>query len=167
MRTMNKKIAAGLAAGAAVIAGGGVAFAFWTTTGSGSDPSTSTATPASVTYHSTFDAASLAPGTSVSVAYSATNASPTILQVAAPTAAISSDKTVDGLAMAADKSNSCAQYLSLSADPTGGQVPAQHGSPAVDGTVSLGSATLSFADSTTDDQSACEGQTVTIALSNN
>ncbi|MDQ1683701.1 MAG: hypothetical protein QOC82_438 [Frankiaceae bacterium] len=161
---LNKKVAAGLAAGAVVVAGSGVAYAYWTTTGSGSGNSTSSATPASVTYHASFDAATLAPGTSVSVAYSASNASPTILQVAAPTATFSSNKTVDGLAMAANKSNSCAQYLSLSAQPTGGQVPAH--TAAGDGSVSLGSATLSFDDSTTDNQNLCQGQTVTISLSN-
>ncbi len=165
MFKVNKKVVAGLAAGAVVVAGGGVAYAYWTTTGTGSGQSTSTATPAGVTYHAAFTATSLAPGsTPVVVTFSATNASPTILQVPAPTATISSNKTVDGLAMADDKSNSCAQYLSLDAAPTGGQVPAH--TAGGDGSVGLGTANLSFADSTTDDQSKCEGQTITISLGN-
>jgi hypothetical protein len=160
MRKFNKKMAAGLAAGAVVVAGGSAAYAFWSTTGTGSDPSTSSATPAAVTYHSTFNAATLAPGTTVGVTYSATNSSPTDLSVTAPTYTITSDKNYDA-------THSCAAFLSLDNEPStagaGNVVPHKTTS---DGTLALGTATLSFANSTTVDQSACEGQTVTIALSN-
>lgn len=164
MFKVNKKIVAGLAAGTAVVAGGGVAFAFWSTTGTGSDPSTSNATPAAVTYHTTFDAATLAPGTTVPVSYSASNSSPTDLSIVAPTYTITSDSTYTK----ADHSTaSCADFLSLDNEPsTAGAGNVVTHKTTSNGTLALGTATLSFANSSTIDQSSCEGQTVTIALGN-
>ncbi|MDQ1747684.1 MAG: hypothetical protein QOD07_1947 [Frankiaceae bacterium] len=154
---LNKKVAAGLAAGAVAVAGSGVAYAYWSSTGTGSDSSTSTATVGTVTYKSTFNAASLQPGTKVSVTWSASNSTPTSLQVSAPSVVITSDKNWS-------TGHSCAEFLSLDASPTGGLVPG--GSVASPGTLSLGSANLSMSDPSDKDQTPCAGQQVTIALHN-
>jgi hypothetical protein len=156
----NKKIAAGVAASTVVVAGGGVAYAFWTTTGGGSGFSTDSAAPGTVSEVATFDASALAPGgTGVSVAYSASNTSPTSLSVAAPTATVTSDKTYT---KADSSTSSCADFLHLTAGTVhGGVVPA--GTTAAS-PVSLGSATLSYDDSTTLNQDSCKGQKITITL---
>jgi hypothetical protein len=157
---LNKKIAAGLAAGAVVVAGGGVAYAFWTTTGGGSGNSTDNATPGTVSEVAAFDASALAPGgTGVSVAYSASNTSPTSLSVAAPTATITSDKTYT---KPDTTTSSCADFLSL-ASSTAHSAVVPAGTTAAS-PVSLGGATLNYADSTTINQDSCKGQKITITL---
>jgi len=154
---LNKKVATSMAAGAVVVAGSGVAYAFWTTTGGGSGQSTGASSNGTVSETATFDASTLAPGTSVTVTYGASNSSPTDLSVVAPTASVASDKGA-----------TCSSYLHLSAQPTG-NVVVPGGTEANPGTASLGTATLSMdnavdANSHPVNQDACKGQVITITL---
>lgn len=144
--TAKKKAAALIGAGAIAVAGSGVAFAYWTTTGTGSNSDASSASPATVTYVADFDAASLAPGTSVPVDYSVTNDSDTDLQVAGVTAAVSSSVSA------------CDAYLSLSAQPDDSATVVPNND-----SVDLGSATIDFANSA-DNQNVCQNQTITVTF---
>lgn len=158
--TFTKKVAAGLAAGAVVVAGGGVAYAFWTTTGGGSGNSTDTAAPGTVSEAASFDASALAPGgTGVSVAYSATNSSPTSLSVAAPSAVVTSDKTYT---KPDSSTSSCADFLHLTGSTA--HTAVVPGNTDADHAVSLGGATLTYDDSTTINQDTCKGQKITVTL---
>ena len=146
----SKVVIAGVAAGTLALSG--VAYAYWSTTGSGSGNSTSTASAGTVAFQVTFDAGTLAPGTSVPVTYAATNSTPSDLSVATPTAAITSDKKYDA-------THSCADYLSLTGSTLhGGVVP--HGGAST----AMGGATLEFANDALVNQDGCIGQKVTITL---
>jgi hypothetical protein len=156
MRKLNKKLVAAAAGAAVIVAGVGVGYAFWSTTGTGGGSSTSTATPAQVSYVADFDASSLAPGSdAVVVTYSASNSSPTDLSVVAPEATITTDKTYLD---AADHSQDCADFLHLSAQPTGGTVPHND-------SLAMGTADLTM-DNSDLNQDSCQGQEITITMSN-
>ena len=156
MFKLNKKIAAGLAAGAVVVAGSTVAYAFWTTTGSGSGNSTDSAAPGHVVETATFDASNMAPGQHVSVAYTGANSTTTSLSVVAPSAVVSSDKTYQD---ASNVTQSCADFLTLTNSTAAGAVV-----PAGATATSLGGAQLNYADSTSINQDSCKGQKITITL---
>ena len=59
---INKKIAAGIAAGAIVLGGGGVAFAYWTSGGTGAGSASTSAGAANLTLAQTSTLANLYPG---------------------------------------------------------------------------------------------------------
>jgi hypothetical protein len=152
----NKKVAASVAAGAVVLVGSGVAYAYWTTTGAGSGNSTDNAAPGTVTETATFNASNMAPGQHVSVAYTGANSSTTSLSVGAPVATVTSDKTYQD---ASSATQSCADFLSLTLSTATGAVV-----PAGAGATSLGGSQLNYADSTTINQDSCKGQKITITL---
>jgi hypothetical protein len=160
--TKKQKVAGALTAGAITLAGGGVALAYWTSTGGGSGSSLTKSSNGTVSEFATFDATGLAPGgTGVPVTYSAYNLGSTSLHVNAPTATISTDKTYTDPVLGAG--TDCAKWFSLSPNaPAAATVPAgtTQASP-----VSLGTATLNYTDSSTVDTTSCEGATVTITLS--
>lgn len=160
--TKKHKVAAALGAGAVAVAGSGVAFAYWSTTGGGSGTSATKSANGTVSEFATFDATGLAPGgTGVPVTYSAYNTGTTSLSVAAPTVAITTNKTYMDTSLSPAVSTDCAHWFSLTGAPTGAVVPAgtTQASP-----VSLGSATLNYGDSSTIDTSTCKGATVTLTL---
>ncbi|MFK0042003.1 hypothetical protein ACIQTW_19385 [Paenarthrobacter sp. NPDC090517] len=146
MRKLSKKsrITAAVAGVALVAVGGGAAYAYWTTTGSGSGEATNAPGGGTVTLHATFDGG-LAPGNQVNVAYTADNAT--------------TSSTVVG-ALSATVTTNVATCL-----PTWFEVTANtSNSPVAAGTAgtSVGSGVLKFNDSTTENQNACKGAVVTV-----
>ncbi|MDX6274828.1 MAG: hypothetical protein QOJ92_2038 [Frankiales bacterium] len=67
MRKHSKKLTAVVAGTAAAVALSGVAYAYWTTTGSGASGAGSTGTSSALTLHATTDASQLTPGGTTSV----------------------------------------------------------------------------------------------------
>jgi hypothetical protein len=149
MRKFSKKQYLAAGAAAVLIAGGaGVAFAYWTTGGSGSGSGTVASSNGSLTLHATFDSAVLTPGGSVPVAYTADNGGSSNLYLS--TLSVDSIATSDALCLPADF------------HATAIVAPAEVAAGA--GDVSVGSGTLSM-DDTDVSQDACKGATVTINLS--
>lgn len=147
MRKMTKrnKILAAAGALALVTGGGGAAFAYWTTTGSGSG----TAKNASVSdgklvLTATF-AADLAPGNSVSVAYTAANSSSTGTKVGELTSYVTTS----------DPDNCLADWFRVTSVTSNALVNA--GATGI----SVGSGTLEFLNSDAN-QDACKGATITV-----
>ena len=149
MRTMTKKNKVLAAAGALalVAGGGGAAYAYWTTTGSGDGEATNSAGNGTVTLYATF-ADGLAPGDSVSVAYTADNASPTTsTKVGALSATVTTD--VAGCLPAWFDVTAETSNTTVDANSTG---------------TSVGSGTLTFNDLAEVNQDACKGAVVTITV---
>lgn len=146
MRKMTKKNKVLAAAGALalVAGGGGAAYAYWTTVGTGSGQATNSAGGGTVALHAIFTGG-LTPGSSKVVTYTADNSSTTSTKVGELTASVTTDK---------------AQCL-----PSWFNVTAVTSNKTVAkgdvGTI-VGSGTLTFNDSATDNQDACKGAVVTI-----
>jgi len=151
MRKFSKKIVIAVAASvAAVSIGGGIAFAYWTTTGAGTGTATNATTNGTVALHAAF-ANGLTPGASQTVTYTADNAGTSSLFVGTITPVVSIDAGHSGC-LAAD--------FTIPATLSNTTVPA-HGSA-----VAAGTGTLTFAD-TALNQDACKGAIVTLTLSSN
>ncbi|MCP9001771.1 hypothetical protein NFC73_18865 [Pseudarthrobacter sp. RMG13] len=149
MRKMTKKNKVLAAAGALalVAGGGGAAYAYWTTTGEGSGEATNSEGGGTVTLHADFDGG-LTPGDVRSVSYTADNADPnTSTKVGVLTASVTTD--VAGCLPA---------WFDVTAETSNTTVDADSAG------TSVGSGTLTFKDSATEDQSACKGSVVTITV---
>lgn len=149
MRKMTKKNRVLAAAGALalVAGGGGAAYAYWTTTGSGDGTGTNSVGNGTVTLHANF-ADGLAPGDVVDVEYTADNADVnTSTRVGELSASVS---TSDDLCLPV--------WFAVTADTSNALVAA-----ATTGT-SVGSGTLTFNDSESENQDACKGAVVTIRV---
>jgi hypothetical protein len=149
--TGKNKFAA-FAVGAVIIAGAGVAFAYWTTTGSGTGNATNATTNGTITLTATFSGG-LTPGGSKTVTYTADNAGTSSLRVGTITPTVSIDAThvtagclVGDFTIPATISNT-----TVAAGAAG---------------VAAGTGTLSFAD-TGINQDGCKGAIVTLALASN
>ncbi|MFC4397979.1 hypothetical protein [Arthrobacter sedimenti] len=146
---MTKKHKVLAAAGAlALIAGGGsAAYAYWTTTGSGSGSATNSAGGGTVTLHANFTGG-LVPGSSKVVTYTADNPSTTTsTQVGELTASVGTDKA-----------GCLPEWFDVTAVTSHTTV-----AKGDVGTV-VGSGTLTFKDSATDNQDACKGAVVTVSV---
>ncbi|MEW1819781.1 hypothetical protein AB0323_03170 [Arthrobacter sp. NPDC080031] len=157
MRKLSKKgkIYAAAATVALVAASGGAAYAYWSTTGSGSGAAANSAGTSPVTLHAAF-AAGLAPGNSTSVTYTASNpnSSSTTVTLGTPTV------TIDA--------------AHASCDPGWFQVTASGGSTLVPaatvagpGSAQVGTGTLTMVDLSGTSQDGCKGATVTVSVGSN
>lgn len=157
MFKVNKKIVAGLAAGAAVVAGSGVAFAYWTSSGS-IDGSSTTTNPASnvIVVAQTTGASNLAPG------HAAETLSGTVTNPATSannfyvTQVVASIKSVTKASGAASGTCDATDYtLSNPTMAVGSDL-------APGGSANFSGATLAFNDKPSASQDQCKGATVTI-----
>lgn len=145
----RKRLAAGTFAAFLLVGGGTAAFAYWTTTGTGSGSAANQAAADTLTLSASFAANTLAPGTSVPVSFSATNAGTSVLQVT--TLAVDSITTSVPACDAAWFSVASASIAQSTSVPSG--------------TTALpNGTTLTFNESGTN-QDACKGATVTLNLS--
>lgn len=136
--------------GAVVLAGSGVAWAFWTSSGGGTGSARVADTAPAVTLHASTSGA-LLPGTAIPVQFSADNPSPAGLRVS----------SVHLVAITADEAHAgCAVSDFSMADVTIGQVVP----PRSTGFALTGTGVLQYAD-TASDQSACIGATLTLSIS--
>ncbi len=146
---MNKKLVAITAGVAIVLAGGGLALAYWTTTGAGTGNGTVAASNGNIALHASFDNDLLAPGTSLPVSFTADNAGPSSLQVGTVTTVVSASGTCD------------ASWFTV-APVSENQTIAGHGTA-----VPLSNkGSIVFADSALN-QDSCKSATITLTLSSN
>ncbi|TQJ59963.1 hypothetical protein FBY30_2220 [Arthrobacter sp. SLBN-83] len=145
MRKMTKKnkIAAVALSATLLAAGGGAAYAYWSTTGSGTGSAVASAGNNEVTLHSSF-ATGIAPGETRAVTYTAdnSNTSSTVVAGLAPTVATSDAKCLASW-FTVDASNSPTTVLAKTTGTT------------------VGTGTLTFTD-TADNQDACKTATITV-----
>jgi hypothetical protein len=155
MRKMTKKSkVAALAASVALVAvGGGAAYAYWSTTGSGSGHADNSAGTSAVTLHANF-ADGLAPGNSVPVTYTADNPNSSSTTV-----------TLDSAIVSVDLSHSTcdAAWFDVVGAPIGTTKTVAAGTVAVPGTATLGAGSLLLKDLAVP-QDGCKGATVTLTL---
>ena len=142
----KKKIA--VVAAAILLAGSGAAFAYWTTTGSGTGKADNATSNGTLTLHATFDNG-MTPGSSRTVTYTADNSGTSSLFVNTITPTVSID------AAHSDATN-------FQINPTAANVRVAAGATGV----AAGTGTLQFLD-TTQNQDACKGATVTLTLTSN
>jgi hypothetical protein len=152
MRKFSRKTA--VAAGAAVVlaVGGGVAFAYWSTTGSGTGSAANASANGVVVLHAAF-ADGLTPGGSATVTYTADNDGSSSLSVGTITPTVSID--------AAHVTAGClVDDFTISPTTSNTTVPAHTSG------VAAGTGTLTFAD-TAVNQDGCKGAVVTLTLASN
>lgn len=153
---MNKTSARILAVGLplAAVAATGAAFAFYTSSGSGTVTGAAATSVSGVTLATTSAVTGLVPGGFVSVPVTATNPNPsTSVRVTTLTAgAVTSDLTActDAISGVTVSATSPATPVVIAPD---------------NGTASFGSVTLSMMDSATVNQDVCKGAIFTVALS--
>jgi hypothetical protein len=148
MRKLNKKIVVGTAAAAVVLAGGGVAFAYWTTSGSGTGNATNASANGVVVLHASF-LAGLTPGGSAPVSFTADNVGTSSLRVGTVSTVVTASGTCD------------ASWFSV-ADVVENQTIAAGAS----GVALTQGGSIVFADSA-DNQDACKSAIVTLTLTSN
>lgn len=161
MRKLSKKgkVYAVAASVALVAASGGAAFAYWSTTGSGSGSATNSAGTSPVTLHATVSSDGLAPGGSRTVTYTASNPNSSSTTVTIASASVSIDT--------APAHVGCDPAWFHLASVPGGSTPVPAGSVAVPGTATLGVGTLTMDDLAGTSQDACKGATVTVSVTSN
>ncbi len=149
-RTKKVLIASGVAA--TVLAAGGVAFAYWTTSGSGTGTASVATSAQTLTLHAS-TTGTLSPGGALAVFFSADNGSNTSLEVGTVQLdSVSADSEHPGCLVADFSMASVPQKQTIAANSTN---------------VALNTAgSLRYAD-TTVDQSACKGATLTLHISSN
>jgi hypothetical protein len=146
MRKLSKKsrITAAVAGVALVAVGGGAAYAYWTTTGSGNGTATNSAGGGTVALYATFNGG-LAPGNTVDVAYTADNPT-TSSTVVGPLAAEVTTSNPEGCLPEWFHVTAVTSNTNVAAGKTG---------------ASVGTGKLSF-DDATENQDACKGAVVTV-----
>ncbi len=149
---LKKKAVTVVIAGGLLVATTGVAYAYWSTTGSGSTSSANASSNGTVAIGASF-ASGIAPGQSRTVTYTGTNPGDTNLQVATITPVVSLDS--------ASVSAGC-----LVGDFTISPSTVNRTVLAGTSDVALGTGTLAFANSTSS-QDGCKGATVTLTLTSN
>jgi hypothetical protein len=148
-KVMNKKRAVVLAA-VAVVALAGIAVAFWTTTGSGSGSGSVAPSNGTLVLHGTITS-QLTPGGSSPVTFSADNSNSSSLQVGTVHAVVSIDEE--------HAENGCKASDFTIADTEENQtIPAKSSEVALttDGSISM--------TDSTENQDACKGATISLAL---
>lgn len=155
-RFMNKKVAAIAAAAGLALGIGGAAFAYWTASGSGGGTGTVASSGGSVTLVATFPN-TLTPGNSVPVTISAYNTGKTSVKVTS----VADGTTPIGVSSGCTLGDFSLASGGPTMDTTGGTViPAGTSSGSA---INVATDTLTYADSTTVDQSACKGGTITLS----
>lgn len=149
MRHMTKKnkIAAVAASAALVAVGGGAAYAYWSTTGSGNGSAKAAAGTNAVVIHVAFDD-NITPGSTKPISYTADN----------PNSG-STPVTLTGAVVTT--SGSCDASWFAASVPAGTKTLAGNAT-----NVDMGTGTLTFSDSTSN-QDACKGATITVTASSN
>ena len=147
----NKAVTLAVAGGLAVVTTG-VAYAYWSTTGTGSTSSANASSNGTVALSAGF-AGGIAPGQTRTVTYTGSNSSDTNLQVATITPVVSLD--------AASVAAGC-----LVSDFTIAPTAVNKTVLSKANDVALGTGTLSFANSLVS-QDGCKGATVTLTLTSN
>jgi hypothetical protein len=145
MRNKKKII---LAAAAVVVIGAGSAFAYWTTTGSGTGSGTTAASNGTVVLHASF-ANGLTPGGSTPVSFTADNAGSSSLQVGTVTTVVTASGTCD------------ASWFSVAPVAENQTIAA-----GASGVALANGGTLTFTDAAVN-QDACKSATITLTLSSN
>ncbi|WP_457945979.1 hypothetical protein ACTAQI_11495 [Pseudarthrobacter sp. alpha12b] len=146
MRPMTKKnkIAAVALSATLLAAGGGAAYAYWSTTGSGTGSAAASSGTKDVVLHTSFSK-DIAPGESRTVTYTADNPNTSSTVVGSLAASV----------VTSDPTNCLADWFTIDAPVASTPVPATStGTP-------LGTGTLKFLD-TADKQDACKGATITV-----
>jgi hypothetical protein len=134
------------------------AYAYWTTTGSGTGSATVASSNGTVTLHASF-ANGLTPGGSKTVSFTADNAGSSNLYVGTVTSVVSVSNAYD----ATTNPTGCkASWFSIPAVGENQVIPA--GS---NGLALTNSGTITFNDSGSENQDGCKGATVTLTLSSN
>ncbi|HEY2297250.1 MAG TPA: hypothetical protein VGH43_05950 [Jatrophihabitans sp.] len=150
MRKFTKKQYLAAGAAAVIIAGGaGAAFAYWTAGGSGNGSGTVANSNGSVTLHGTFPAATLTPGGSAPVTFTADNPGTSNLYVTAVN--VDSIATSDVNCLAGDFSVDNYNAPGTEVAKGASNIP-------------VGTATIHMAN-TDVSQDACKGATITLTLS--
>lgn len=153
MRFSKKALIATGTGAVVAMAVGGLALAYWTTTGSGTGSATNATSNGTIVLHASF-AAGLTPGASEPVSYTADNTNSSSLQVGTVTAVTSIDST--------HATAGC-----LAADFTVPPAVENQTIPTTTSGVALtNGSTITFAD-TAVNQDACKGATVTLTLTSN
>jgi hypothetical protein len=152
MRFSKKALIATGTGAVVAMAVGGLALAYWTTTGSGSGNATNASSNGNVVLHAGF-AAGLTPGASESVTYTADNGGTSSLYVGTITPTVSID--------AAHVTAGCL-VGDFTIAPTVSNTTVLAGASGV----AAGSGTLAFADSAVN-QDGCKGAIVTLTLASN
>lgn len=149
MRFSKKALIATGTGAVVAMAIGGLALAYWTTTGSGSGSAANAGSNGTIVLHASF-APGLTPGASEAVSFTADNGGSSSLQVGTVTSVVS---TSDPLCLPADFTVApVAENQTIAAHATG---------------VALANAgSIAFAD-TGVNQDACKGATITLTLSSN
>ena len=156
MQKTTKRIAA-IGVSAAVLASAGVAYAYWTTSASGSGTSTNAASNGTLTLAASWNSTALYPGGSQTVSFTASNPSKTTLRL--------------GTIKLASVSVDAAHAACAVSDFTMPDVPANQ---SIETTVSstgvdtpeaiTATGTLSFANDSTTSQDACKNADITLHL---
>jgi hypothetical protein len=149
---LNKKTTAIVAAGILTVATAGGAYAYWSTTGSGTGTATTASSNGAVVLHAAF-ANGLTPGASEVVTYTADNGGTSSLRVGTitPTVSIDAAHVTAGCLVGDYTIPVTLSNTTVAAAATG---------------VAAGSGTLSFADSSIN-QDGCKGAIVTLTLASN
>jgi hypothetical protein len=149
MRKPSKKALAVVTA-VALLAGGGTAFAYWTTTGSGTGSATNASANGTIVLHAAF-ANGLTPGASQTVTYTADNAGTSSLYVGTITPTVSIDAGHSGCLVGDFTIPATNSNTTVAAGASG---------------VAAGTGTLTFAN-TALNQDGCKGAIVTLTLASN
>jgi hypothetical protein len=150
-KVIKKKRTVAVLAAVAALALAAAAIAYWTTTGSGEGSGSVASSNGTVTLHGTISD-ELVPGGSSAVKFTADNAGSSSLQVGAVHAVVSIDE--------AHANAGCKASDFTIADTTENQVIAAHAS----GVALTKDGSISMADSE-ENQDACQGATISLALS--
>ncbi|MEZ2389751.1 hypothetical protein AB6813_09420 [bacterium RCC_150] len=153
MRQLSKKgkVYAAAATIALVAAGGGAAYAYWSTTGTGSGAATNSAGTSAVTLHAAFTN-DLAPGGTRQVTYTADNPNSSSTSVTIASATVSIDSA---------HSASCQSTWFHVTAPTGATLVSANSTA-----FALGTGSLTMDDLSTS-QDGCKGAIVTVNLTSN
>ena len=145
MRSKKKII---LAAAAVVVIGAGSAFAYWSTTGSGTGDGTTATSNGTIVLHASF-ANGLTPGASTPVSFTADNAGSSSLQVGTVTTVVTASAGCD------------ASWFTVAPVVENQTIAASSSGVAL-----ANSGSLVFADSASN-QDGCKGATITLSLTSN
>lgn len=143
---MNKKVVAIAAAGLLTVATAGTAYAYWTTTGAGSGTATNAGSNGTLVLHANF-AAGLSPNNAETVTYTADNGGSSDLFLTSITPTVTT--SIPG----------CSPAWFTITDQSVTPRTVAHGASGVP----VGSATLSFVDSGTN-QDSCKNAVITVTL---
>jgi hypothetical protein len=150
---LNRKTALIVGAGAAIVAlSGTAAFAYWTTTGSGTGSATTATSNGTIVLHASF-ADGLTPGASTPVSFTADNAGSSSLFVG----------TIHLASVTADAGHASCDVADYTMADVTSDTTAAAGAT---GATLNGTGTLTFAD-TAVNQDSCKGATITLHLSSN